>query len=372
MAAHVVPVEPDVDVVSNLTFVDNLLGACLYGDEPELAVPWLLLLSMGVMLGSLCIVLAKLRATERRSRAEVHKGAWELLSTMEQSHSAVLHEHFVITGCACTFTASTLLLLLLPIRHRGPLANLIFVMHGVVDCLALLPLLPATRRRTQLARRAVVVLAIIGARCVGVVGQPPLPQYLYPFAPTRWSMYVNGVSGAAHVLLLARMQYLGELPPELLHMSRAEALQHRDEAMRHLRQLRESHALSTNPPQLVINSATVATGALYIFRASKWTGAHTPCMATGDTIWAHACALTGSMAPLLEMPFASILGRVNDEKIVIKSRDKNNPYEAKGMAFLPAPLPPYILANATSFAMHADALTAVVPINVAATCVFCE
>ena len=220
MAAHVVPVEPDVDVVSNLTFVDNLLGACLYGDQPELAVPWLLLLSMGVMLASLCIVLARLRATERRSRAEVHKGAWELLSTMEQSHNAVLHEHFVITGCACTFTASTLLLLLLPIRHRGPLANLIFVMHGVVDCLALLPLLPATRRRTQLARRAVVVLSIIGARCVGVVGQPPLPQYLYPFAPTRWSMYVNGVSGAAHVLLLARMQYLQQRE---LHAQQARA-----------------------------------------------------------------------------------------------------------------------------------------------------
>ena len=37
-----------------------------------------------------------------------------------------------------------------------------------------------------------------------------------------------------------------------------------------------------------ILSATVATGALYMFRASKCTGAHTPCMATGETIWAHA------------------------------------------------------------------------------------
>ena len=64
--------------------------------------------------------------------------------------------------------------------------------------------------------------------------------------------------------LLARIQYLGELPPELLQMSKAEALQHRDEAMRHLRQLRESHALSTNPPKLIINSATVGVGAAMV------------------------------------------------------------------------------------------------------------
>ena len=88
-------------------------------------------------------------------------------------------------------------------------------------------------------------------------------------------------------------------------------------------------------------AAAGARGTWYRLRASKWTGAHTPCIATGDTIWAHACALTGSMAPLLDMPLASIFGSVNDENMVIKSRDRNNPYEAKGMAFLPAPLPPY-------------------------------
>ena len=72
------------------------------------------------------------------------------------------------------------------------------------------------------------------------------------------------------------------------------------------------------------------------------------------------------------MPLASIFGSVNDENMVIKSRDRNNPYDAKGMAFLPAPEPPYIFAKATSLAIHAEALTAVVPINVAATCVFWE
>ena len=87
-----------------------------------------------------------------------------------------------------------------------------------------------------------------------------------------------------------------------------------------------------------ILSATVATGALYMFRASKCTGAHTPCMATGETICTRL-RTHRIMAPLLEMPFASILGRVNDEKIVIRSRDRNSPYDAKGMAFLPAPLP---------------------------------
>ena len=123
-------------------------------------------------------------------------------------------------------------------------------------------------------------------------------------------------------------------------------------------------------PDVPRPSATVATGALYMFSANKCTGAHTPCMATGETICAHACALTGSMAPLLEMPLASIFGNVNDEKIVIRSLDRNSPYDAKGMAFLPAPEPPYILAKATSFAMQAEALTAVVPINVAARASF--
>ena len=61
--------------------------------------------------------------------------------------------------------------------------------------------------------------------------------------------------------LLARIQYLGEIPPHQLGMSKAESLQHRDEAIRHLKFLREAHALSTFPPQLVLNQATMATGA---------------------------------------------------------------------------------------------------------------
>ena len=81
-------VKPKV-AVSNLTFVDSLLGACLYADDPDMAVPWLLLLAVGVLLLSLCIVL--LWAAKRRSVAQVHKGAWELLSAMEQSHDTMLH-----------------------------------------------------------------------------------------------------------------------------------------------------------------------------------------------------------------------------------------------------------------------------------------
>ena len=61
--------------------------------------------------------------------------------------------------------------------------------------------------------------------------------------------------------LLARVQYLGDTAPERLSMSRAEALQHKDEAIRHLRALREAHALSTFPAQLVLHPATVGAGA---------------------------------------------------------------------------------------------------------------
>ena len=49
------------------------------------------------------------------------------------------------------------------------------------------------------------------------------------------------------------------------------------------------HGRRRHAPDVAMRSATVATGALYMFRASKQcTGAHTPCMATGDTICAHA------------------------------------------------------------------------------------
>ena len=84
--------------------------------------------------------------------------------------------------------------------------------------------------------------------------------------------------------LLARVQYLGELPPETLGMSKAEALQHRDEAMRHLKALREAHALSTFPPQLVLNPATVATGAAMLNAQRGQGGAASPRRAGGAAV----------------------------------------------------------------------------------------
>lgn len=60
-------------------------------------------------------------------------------------------------------------------------------------------------------------------------------------------------------------------------MCKAEALQHRDEAMRHLRALREAHALSTFPPQLVLNPSTVAHGSAMLSSVSSiGGGAPTP------------------------------------------------------------------------------------------------
>jgi len=60
--------------------------------------------------------------------------------------------------------------------------------------------------------------------------------------------------------LLARIQYLGELPADELGMHQSEKRQHRDEALRHLKALREAHALSTFPTQIVAHPATMATG----------------------------------------------------------------------------------------------------------------
>ena len=69
--------------------------------------------------------------------------------------------------------------------------------------------------------------------------------------------------------LIARVQYLGELPAHQLGMSRVEALQHRDEALRHLKSLREAHALSTYPNQIVLHHSTMATGAAMINSATQ-------------------------------------------------------------------------------------------------------
>jgi hypothetical protein len=236
-------VKPKI-VVSNLTFVDSLLGACLYADDPDMAVPWLLLLAVGVLLLSLCIVL--LWAAKRRSGAEVHKGAWELLSAMEQSHDTMLHRHLLVAVCAAAFAGLTLVLLLLPIKHRGELAGLVYVgrlppadapaarraepaapraVHGLVDSLALLPPASDAAQHTtaHLVRRGLLLAGIATVRSVGVIDQEPLPQalhphsrvrsdalaharrasqYLYPFAPTERSMYINCGNGVAHLLLL--------------------------------------------------------------------------------------------------------------------------------------------------------------------------
>ena len=67
--------------------------------------------------------------------------------------------------------------------------------------------------------------------------------------------------------LLARAQYLGEVPEHLLGMSKMEALEHRQEAIRHLRLLREAHTLSAFGPSLTLNHATMATGAAMLAAA---------------------------------------------------------------------------------------------------------
>jgi len=191
-------IKPKV-VVGNLTFVDSLLGACLYADDPDMAVPWLLLLAVGVLLLSLCIVL--LWAAKRRSVAQVHKGAWELLSAMEQSHDTMLHRHLLVAVCTSAFAGLTLVLLLLPIKHRGEFAGLVYVgerprkmpplttapspsalppcaVHGLVDSLALLPPASDAAQHTtaHLVRRGLLLAGIATVRSIGVIDQEPLPQ----------------------------------------------------------------------------------------------------------------------------------------------------------------------------------------------------
>ena len=82
-----------------------------------------------------------------------------------------------------------------------------------------------------------------------------------------------------------------------LRMSKTEALQHRDAAMRHLRALREAHALSSAPDQLTLNPATVRTGAAMLTAVANERGGMSPRTASGVPPAAASLDATASRPP---------------------------------------------------------------------------
>ena len=61
--------------------------------------------------------------------------------------------------------------------------------------------------------------------------------------------------------LLARVQFYGTLQPDELRMGAGEAEQHRDDAVKHLRSLRDAHGFSTSPATLAVGAAILEAAA---------------------------------------------------------------------------------------------------------------
>ena len=165
--------------IHNLSFVDELLIAALYGDEPLVAVPWLQLISSISQIVSLLVLMAVLLRERRRAKGAAHKDTWELLALRHSGSGAALRVFLLICAVALAFSAIVLLLLCLPIVHVGTFAGIVYVGQGLVDMLPLLWSLQAEPvLGTSTAIRAAVVLGAVGlVRVVAVAGQPPLMAF---------------------------------------------------------------------------------------------------------------------------------------------------------------------------------------------------
>ena len=109
--------------VKNVTFIDDLLGACLYADRPNEAVPWLLILAWCVLVASLSIELLWLLLCKWRSKQRT----LELLNTSEKSSDNILNLHLAMLTVVCSAVALMLVMLLLPVQHTDLFSNAVFV-----------------------------------------------------------------------------------------------------------------------------------------------------------------------------------------------------------------------------------------------------
>jgi hypothetical protein len=167
--------------VQNLSFVDEVLIAALYGDDPLIAVPWLQLTSSLAQATSLLILVTVLLRERRRAKGRAHKDAWVQLdqAATPSRSDAVLRAFLLVSAVAFAFSAIVLLLLCSPIVHIGTFAGAVYVGQGVVDMLPLLWSLQAEPAfGAPLALRAALVLAAVAiARVFAVAGRPPLMAF---------------------------------------------------------------------------------------------------------------------------------------------------------------------------------------------------
>jgi hypothetical protein len=190
--------------IQNLSFVDEVLIASLYGDDPLIAVPWLQLISSLAQATSLLILMTVLLRERRRAKGRAHKDAWVQLdqAATPSRSDAVLKAFLLVSAVAFAFSATVLLLLCSPIVHVGTFAGAVYVGQGVVDMLPLLWSLqaePAFGAPTAL-RAALVLGAVAIVRVVAVAGRPPLMAFTPGASVRRAAAFAQPTSRRASPL----------------------------------------------------------------------------------------------------------------------------------------------------------------------------
>jgi len=227
--------------IQNLSFVDEVLIAALYGDDPLIAVPWLQLISSLAQATSLLILMTVLLRERRRAKGRADKDAWVLLNATPSGSDAVLRAFLFVSTVAFAFSATVLLLLCSPIVHVGTFAGAVYVGQGVVDMLPLLWSLQAepTFGRSTALRAALVLGAVAIVRVVAVAGRPPLMAFTPGASVRRAAAFAQPTSRRATPLHpcthLPHTSLPHTFPHHLPWRPSAEPLHLRAERLRHVR-----------------------------------------------------------------------------------------------------------------------------------------
>ena len=188
--------------IENLSFVDEVLIAALYGDDPLIAVPWLQLISSLAQATSLLILMTVLLRERRRAKGRADKDAWVLLNATPSRSDAVLRAFLFFSTVAFAFSATVLLLLCSPIVHAGTFAGVVYVGQGMVDMLPLLWSLQAepTFGGSTALRAALILGTVAIVRVVAVAGRPPLMAFTPGASVRRAAAFAQPTSRRATLL----------------------------------------------------------------------------------------------------------------------------------------------------------------------------
>uniref|UniRef100_A0A7S4C3N4 Protein kinase domain-containing protein n=1 Tax=Chrysotila carterae TaxID=13221 RepID=A0A7S4C3N4_CHRCT len=123
----------------------------------------------------------------------------------ELGDASALIAHTLVASVSVVYQLCAFLLLLLPVDHVGPVSFCIYVGQGVVDTLILALGMSTSKRRGSCAASTAFVLAVASVRMVAVLDDESLSvtlsQHLFPFAPTRLAMFVNGIQGVFYLVV---------------------------------------------------------------------------------------------------------------------------------------------------------------------------